>query len=211
MIVGGGLPCCLFRLLTGIGLYNIKKEMEDRVMQFCDPETYALIEQKIIETRKDRDKYTLNFIRTIEKRVKESGFDCMILGRVKSIPSSGKKCRYKKWSSEKVYDLFAIRIIINITIDNEKSDCWKVYSLVTDIYTPIPVVTLTGSPIQRLPVMKSLHTTVIGPEGKWVEVQIRTKRMDDIAEKSTAAHWQYKSEGKTGSNTGILCCAPRNA
>ena len=184
-----------------IGLYQIKKELEDRVMQFCDPDTYARIEQKIIETQKDREKYTADFIRPIEKRLKENGFDCEILGRVKSIPSIRRKMQVQKVEFEKVYDLFAIRIIINNQVENEKSDCWKVYSLVTDIYTPNPRRLRDWITYPKTTGYESLHTTVIGPEGKWVEVQVRTRRMDDIAEKSIAAHWRYKTDGKTESKT----------
>ena len=184
-----------------IGLYKIKKELEDRVMQFSDPDTYVRIEQKILETQKDREKYSADFIRPIAKQLKENGFDCEILSRVKSIPSIRRKMQVQKVEFEKVYDLFAIRIIINNTIENEKSDCWKVYSVVTDIYTPNPRRLRDWITYPKVTGYESLHTTVIGPEGKWVEVQIRTRRMDDVAEKSIAAHWRYKTDGKSGDKT----------
>lgn len=179
-----------------IGLYRIKTELEDLVMQFSDPETYNKIKQKIEETQKDRDRYTSEFIRPIAERLKENGFVCEIKSRVKSIPSIHRKILAQKVEFDKVYDLFAIRIIIDNTIENEKSDCWKVYSLITDIYTPNPRRLRDWISFPKSTGYESLHTTVIGPEGKWVEVQIRTRHMDDIAEKSIAAHWKYKSGGK---------------
>lgn len=184
-----------------IGLYRIKTELEDMVMQFSDPETYYQIQQKIQETQKDRDRYTSEFIRPIEKQLKENGFVCEIKSRVKSIPSIQRKILAQKVEFDKVYDLFAIRIIIDNTIEDEKSDCWKVYSLVTDIYTPNPRRLRDWISFPKSTGYESLHTTVIGPEGRWVEVQIRTRHMDDIAEKSIAAHWKYKSEGRTDGNT----------
>jgi GTP pyrophosphokinase len=184
-----------------IGLYRIKTELEDLVMHFSDPETYQLIQQKIQETQKDRDRYTSEFIQPIEKRLKETGFDCEIKSRVKSIPSIYRKMLAQKVDFDKIYDLFAIRIILDNTIENEKSDCWKVYSFVTDIYTPNPRRLRDWISFPKATGYESLHTTVIGPEGKWVEVQIRTRHMDDIAEKSIAAHWKYKAEGKTDGQT----------
>lgn len=184
-----------------IGLYLIKKELEDRVMQFNEPDVYLVIEQKIIETQKDREKYSTDFIRPIAKQLKEHGFDCEILSRVKSVPSIWRKMQVQKVEFEKVYDLFAIRIIVNNSVDNEKADCWKVYSLVTDIYTPNPRRLRDWITFPKSTGYESLHTTVIGPEGKWVEVQIRTRRMDDIAEKSFAAHWMYKSGGQKEGKT----------
>ncbi|MCX6246271.1 MAG: HD domain-containing protein [Bacteroidetes bacterium] len=184
-----------------IGLYRIKTELEDLVMQFSDPEIYSKIRQKIQETQKDRDRYTAEFIRPIRERLKENGFTCEIKGRVKSIPSIHRKMIAQKVDFDKVYDLFAIRIIIDNTLENEKADCWKVYSLVTDIYTPNPRRLRDWISFPKLTGYESLHTTVIGPEGRWVEVQIRTRHMDDIAEKSIAAHWKYKSESKTDGRT----------
>jgi GTP diphosphokinase / guanosine-3',5'-bis(diphosphate) 3'-diphosphatase len=184
-----------------IGLYRIKTEMEDRVMQHFDPETYRQIEQKLKETQKDRDRYTTEFIRPISDRLKENGFTCEIRSRTKSIPSIYRKIVTQKVEFEKVYDLFAIRIIIDQLLEGEKEDCWKVYSLVTDIYTPNPLRLRDWISFPKATGYESLHTTVIGPDGRWVEIQIRTRRMDDIAEKSIAAHWKYKSGGKTGGQT----------
>jgi guanosine-3',5'-bis(diphosphate) 3'-pyrophosphohydrolase len=165
-------------------------------MQFNDPETYNRIGEKLTETKKERDKYTADFIRPIEQRLRENHFDCEIKSRVKSIPSIYRKMQVQKVEFEKVYDLFAIRIIIDNTLENEKADCWKVYSLVTDIFTPNPRRLRDWISFPKSSGYESLHTTVIGPEGKWVEVQIRTRRMDEIAEKRAAAHWRYKSGTK---------------
>jgi GTP pyrophosphokinase len=184
-----------------IGLYRIKTELEDLVMRFSEPEIYRQILQKIQETQKDRDRYTSAFIRPIKDRLNDNGFVAEIKSRVKSIPSIHRKMIAQKVEFDKVYDLFAIRIILDNTLENEKSDCWKVYSLVTDIYTPNPRRLRDWITLPKSTGYESLHTTVIGPDGKWVEIQIRTRHMDDIAEKSIAAHWKYKSEGKTDERT----------
>jgi guanosine-3',5'-bis(diphosphate) 3'-pyrophosphohydrolase len=184
-----------------IGLYRIKTELEDLVMKYSEPVTYSQIQQKIQETQKDRDRYTSDFIRPIEERLKENGFVCEIKSRVKSVPSIYRKIIAQKVEFDKVYDLFAIRIILDNTIEDEKSDCWKVYSLITDIYTPNSRRLRDWISFPKSTGYESLHTTVIGPEGKWVEVQIRTRHMDDIAEKSIAAHWKYKSSGKIDGQT----------
>lgn len=184
-----------------IGLYRIKTELEDLVMKYSEPVTYSQIQQKIQETQKDRDRYTSDFIRPIEERLKENGFVCEIKSRVKSVPSIYRKIIAQKVEFDKVYDLFAIRIILDNTIEDEKSDCWKVYSLITDIYTPNSRRLRDWISFPKATGYESLHTTVIGPEGKWVEVQIRTRHMDDIAEKSIAAHWKYKSSGKNDGQT----------
>jgi GTP pyrophosphokinase len=188
-------------LVHRIGLYRIKTELEDLVMRFSEPGIYLQIRQKIQETQRDRDRYTSEFIRPIAEQLKENGFVCEIKSRVKSIPSIHRKIIAQKVEFDKVYDLFAIRIIIDNTLENEKADCWKVYSLVTDIYTPNPRRLRDWISFPKSTGYESLHTTVIGPEGKWVEVQIRTRHMDDIAEKSIAAHWKYKSDGKAGGQT----------
>jgi guanosine-3',5'-bis(diphosphate) 3'-pyrophosphohydrolase len=121
-----------------LGLYRIKNELEDRVMRATDPQTYELIERKLNETKADRDQYTADFIQPIEKRMRENGLDCELKSRVKSIPSIRRKMLAQKVDFEKVYDLFAIRVILNKTVENDAADCWKIYSLVTDIYTPNP-------------------------------------------------------------------------
>ncbi len=178
-----------------IGLYRIKTELEDRVMAFTQPEMYDKLARKIRETQEDRNQYAAEFIRPLEKKLQEEGFDCEIKNRIKSIPSIYRKMQVQKVEFEKVYDLFAIRIIINNVRESETADCWRVYSIVTDTYTPNARRLRDWISFPKPTGYESLHTTVIGPDGKWVEVQIRTRRMDDIAEKSLAAHWKYK-EGK---------------
>ena len=179
-----------------LGLYKIKNEMEDRVMRFLDPQTYMLIEAKLSDTKADRDQYTADFIKPIEMRLLENGFNCELKSRVKSIPSIRRKMVTQKVDFEKVYDLFAIRVILNNTVENDAADCWKIYSLITDIYTPNPRRLRDWISFPKATGYESLHTTVIGPEGRWVEVQIRTRRMDEVAEKGFAAHWKYKSGNK---------------
>lgn len=179
-----------------LGLYKIKNEMEDRVMRFLDPQTYMLIEAKLSDTKADRDQYTADFIKPIEMRLLENGFNCELKSRVKSIPSIRRKMVTQKVEFEKVYDLFAIRVILNNTMENDAADCWKIYSLITDIYTPNPRRLRDWISFPKATGYESLHTTVIGPEGRWVEVQIRTRRMDEVAEKGFAAHWKYKSGNK---------------
>jgi len=179
-----------------LGLYKIKNELEDRVMRFNDPDIYSFIETKLVETKADRDHYTTDFITPIEKQLIENGFNCELKSRVKSIPSIRRKMVAQKVDFEKVYDLFAIRVILNKTVENDEADCWKIYSLITDIYTPNPRRLRDWISFPKATGYESLHTTVIGPEGRWVEVQIRTKRMDEVAEKGFAAHWKYKSGNK---------------
>jgi GTP pyrophosphokinase len=179
-----------------LGLYGIKNELEDRVMRATEPHTYELIEKKLSDTKADRDQYTADFIKPIANRLHENGFDCELKSRVKSIPSIHRKMVTQKVEFEKVYDLFAIRVILNKTVDNDAADCWKIYSLVTDIYTPNPRRLRDWISIPKSTGYESLHTTVIGHDGRWVEVQIRTRRMDEVAEKGFAAHWKYKSGSK---------------
>jgi GTP pyrophosphokinase len=187
-----------------IGLYRIKTQLEDRVMEFNEPEAYTMIGKKLLETQNDRDQHTDAIIRPIRERLKQHGFDCEIRSRVKSIPSIYRKMLAQKVDFEKVYDLFAIRIILNQVVENEKADCWKIYSLVTDIFTPNPRRLRDWITFPKSTGYESLHTTVVGPECKWVEVQIRTRRMDEVAEKGFAAHWKYKSDGNPGHATDLF-------
>ena len=187
-----------------IGLYRLKTEFEDRVMRYAKPEIYNLIEQKLAETRADRDRFTRDFIRPIEEVLQENGFKVEIRSRIKSIPSINRKMQAQKVEFEKVYDLFAIRIILNEVVESEKADCWKIYSLVTDIYTPNPRRLRDWISFPKSTGYESLHSTVIGPEGRWVEVQIRTRRMDEIAEKGVAAHWKYKTGEKSAEGTDLF-------
>ena len=186
-----------------IGLYRLKTEFEDRVMRYTKPDIYQHIEQKLAETRDDRDRFTRDFIRPIEEVLQENGFKVEIRSRIKSIPSINRKMQAQKVEFEKIYDLFAIRIILNEVVESEKADCWKIYSLVTDIYTPNPRRLRDWISFPKSTGYESLHSTVIGPDGRWVEVQIRTRRMDEIAEKGLAAHWKYKSGTRTEEGTDL--------
>ncbi len=202
-IITGETQALYIPIAHRLGLYKIKNELEDRVMRFHDRETYELIEKKITETRAGRDQYTADFIKPIRDSLLEHGFECELKSRVKSIPSIRRKMVTQKVEFEKVYDLFAIRIILNRTVENDAADCWKIYSLVTDIYTPNPRRLRDWITLPKPTGYESLHTTVIGPGGRWVEVQIRTRRMDEVAEKGYAAHWKYKSGGEGESKTDL--------
>ena len=179
-----------------MGLYNIKTEMEDLAMKYLEPDTYKEIARKLAETKRERSRYINEFIKPLKEKLEKSGFDFEIHGRPKSIHSIWNKMKKKGVSFEEVYDLFAIRIIVNAAPEKEKEDCWKVYSMITDEYTPSPERLRDWLSNPKSNGYEALHTTVMGPQGKWVEVQIRTKRMNEIAEKGLAAHWKYK-EGAT--------------
>ncbi len=178
-----------------MGLYNIKTEMEDLAMKYMEPDTYRYIAQKLTDTKRERTKYINDFIRPIKEKLERSGIDFEIYGRPKSIHSISSKMKKKGVSFEEVYDLFAIRILVNSSLEKEKEECWKVYSIITDAYNPSPERLRDWLSNPKSNGYEALHTTVMGPHGKWVEVQIRTKRMNEIAEKGLAAHWKYK-EGK---------------
>ncbi len=178
-----------------MGLYTIKTEMEDLAMKYMEPDTYKYIAQKLTDTKRERTKYINDFVRPLKEKLEKAGFDFEIYGRPKSIHSIWNKMKKKGVSFEEVYDLFAIRILVNSPLEKEKEDCWKVYSIVTDEYTPSPERLRDWLSNPKSNGYEALHTTVMGPHGKWVEVQIRTKRMNEIAEKGLAAHWKYK-EGK---------------
>jgi len=178
-----------------MGLYNIKTEMEDLAMKFLEPETYKEIAQKLAETKRERTKYINEFIKPLDEKLEKTGFDFEIYGRPKSIHSIWTKMKKKGVAFEEVYDLFAIRVILKSPAEREKEDCWKVYSLITDEYTPSPERLRDWLSNPKSNGYEALHTTVMGPEGRWVEVQIRTKRMNEIAEKGLAAHWKYKEGG----------------
>lgn len=178
-----------------MGLYTIKTEMEDLAMKYMEPDTYRYIAQKLQETRRERTRYINDFIRPLKDKLERTGVDFEIYGRPKSIHSIWNKIKKKGVAFEEVYDLFAIRIIVNASPEKEKEECWKVYSIITDSYNPAPERLRDWLSNPKSNGYEALHTTVMGPGGKWVEVQIRTKRMDEIAEKGLAAHWKYK-EGK---------------
>jgi len=175
-----------------MGLYNIKTEMEDLAMKYMEPDTYRYIAQKLQDTKRERTRYINDFIRPLKANLEKTGFDFEIYGRPKSIHSIWSKIKKKGVSFEEVYDLFAIRIIVNAPPEREKEDCWKVYSIITDAYNPSPERLRDWLSNPKSNGYEALHTTVMGPQGKWVEVQIRTKRMNEIAEKGLAAHWKYK-------------------
>ncbi len=179
-----------------MGLYTIKTEMEDLAMKYMEPETYKEIARKLAETRKERTKYINEFIKPIREKLEKANLPAEIYGRPKSIHSIWNKMKKKGVEFEEVYDLFAIRAILDSPTEKEKEDCWKVYSMITDEYNPSPERLRDWLSNPKANGYEALHTTVMGPQGKWVEVQIRTRRMNEIAEKGLAAHWKYK-EGTT--------------
>ncbi|HSB94277.1 MAG TPA: bifunctional (p)ppGpp synthetase/guanosine-3',5'-bis(diphosphate) 3'-pyrophosphohydrolase [Flavitalea sp.] len=179
-----------------MGLYNIKTEMEDLSMKYLELDAYKEIARKLAETKRERSRYINEFIKPIREKLEKAELNFEIYGRPKSIHSIWNKMRKKGVDFEEVYDLFAIRVILNSVPEREKEDCWKVYSFITDEYTPAPERLRDWLSNPKSNGYEALHTTVMGPQGKWVEVQIRTKRMNEIAEKGLAAHWKYK-EGAT--------------
>lgn len=184
-----------------LGLYKLKSELEDLSLKYTQKETYYFIKDKLNETKASRDKYIASFIEPIKKKVSDAGLKFDIKGRTKSIHSIWQKIQKQKTQFEGIYDLFAIRIIIDSEPDpaKEKQECWQVYSIVTDMYQPNPKRLRDWLSIPKSNGYESLHITVMGPEGKWVEVQIRTRRMDEIAERGLAAHWRYKGvKGESG-------------
>lgn len=175
-----------------LGLYRLKSEMEDLSMKYTNNEEYKEIIKKLKNTTSRRNRFIREFIPPIEAELEKRGFDFEIKGRTKSIHSIWKKLQQKGVEFEDVMDVFAIRIILNSPPEREKSDCWQVYSIITDWYTPNPERLRDWISVPKSNGYESLHITVVGPEKKWVEVQIRTRRMDEIAEKGLAAHWKYK-------------------
>jgi GTP pyrophosphokinase len=178
-----------------MGLYTIKTELEDLSMKYLEPDTYKEIARKLSETRRERTRYINEFIKPIKDKLDRAEFDYEIQGRPKSIHSIWNKMKKKGVGFEEVYDLFAIRIILTSPQEREKEDCWKVYSLITDMYTPSPERLRDWLSNPKSNGYEALHTTVMGPQGRWVEVQIRSRRMNEIAEKGLAAHWKYKEGG----------------
>lgn len=182
-----------------MGLYNIKTELEDLSMKYMEPDVYKDIARKLAETKKERTKFINEFIRPLKEKIDKSGIVAEIYGRPKSIHSIWNKMKKKGVSFEEVYDLFAIRIILDSEPAKEKEDCWKVYSMITDEYNPSTERLRDWLSNPKANGYEALHTTVMSGQGKWVEVQIRTRRMNEIAEKGLAAHWKYK-EGKEEEN-----------
>src|ERR1700749_1801549 len=175
-----------------MGLYNIKTELEDLAMKYLEPEEYREIARKLSETKRERSRYINEFVKPLKEKLKRAGFEFDIYGRPKSIHSIWNKMKKKGVDFDEVSDLFAIRIIVYSSPEKEKEECWKVYSLITDEYLPSPERLRDWISNPKSNGYEALHTTVMGPQGRWVEVQIRTKRMNEIAEKGLAAHWKYK-------------------
>ena len=176
-----------------LGFYKLKSEMEDLALRYTESETYATLSRKLEETAASREDYIASFIKPIEKQLKmQPHIKFRIKGRTKSINSIWQKMKKQQRPFEQIYDLFAIRIIIDSEPQNEKSECWQVYSIIADMYTPNPHRLRDWLSVPKSNGYESLHTTVMGPEGRWVEVQIRTERMDAVAEHGLAAHWRYK-------------------
>ncbi len=182
-----------------LGLYKIKSELEDLSLKIQDREMYDYIAGKLNETKRSREQYIDEFIAPVEKRLKEMGLNFDIKGRTKSIHSIRNKLLKQKIEFESIYDLFAIRVVLDTPTEKEKAECWQVYSVVTDMYQPNPKRMKDWLSIPKSNGYESLHTTVLGPQERWVEVQIRTKRMDEVAERGLAAHWKYKGvKGESG-------------
>ena len=182
-----------------LGLYKLKSELEDLSLKYMEHDAYYMIREKLNATKAARDAYIEAFIKPVEEKVKAAGIQCHIKGRTKSIHSIWQKMKKQKCGFEGIYDLFAIRIIIDCPEDKEKMQCWQAYSIVTDMYQPNPKRLRDWLSVPKSNGYESLHITVLGPEQKWVEVQIRTERMDEIAERGVAAHWRYKGvKGETG-------------
>ena len=182
-----------------LGLYQLKSELEDLSLKYIEPEPYYLIKQKLNATKQVRDRYIESFIAPVSEKLRAAGLDFHIKGRTKSIHSIWQKMKKQQCGFEGIYDLFAIRIIINSPIEQEKMQCWQAYSIVTDMYQPNPKRLRDWLSVPKSNGYESLHITVLGPEQKWVEVQIRTERMDEIAERGVAAHWRYKGiKGESG-------------
>ena len=182
-----------------LGLYKLKSELEDLSLKYTEHDVYYHIKEKLNATKEARDRYIDAFIEPIRKKLEAAGLKFHMKGRTKSIHSIYQKMKRQGCPFEGVYDLFAIRIILDSPADKEKQECWQAYSIVTDMYLPNPKRLRDWLSVPKSNGYESLHITVMGPEGKWVEVQIRTERMDEIAEKGLAAHWRYKGiKGETG-------------
>ena len=167
-------------------------------LKYLEPDVYYMIKEKLSATRKARDLYIANFIAPVEEKLKEAGLKFHIKGRTKSIHSIWQKMLKQKCQFEGIYDLFAIRVILDSAPEKEKQECWQVFSIVTDMYRPNPKRLRDWLSVPKSNGYESLHITVMGPEGKWVEIQIRTERMDEIAERGLAAHWRYKGVKDSG-------------
>lgn len=197
---------CLYTPIAHrLGLYSIKSELEDMAVKYEDRETFDDIAHQLQQTKKARDLYIQEFIEPLQKRISETtDIKFTIKGRTKSISSILHKIKAQNTSIDKIFDLFAIRIIIDAPIEKEKSQCWQVYSIVTDMYVPNPKRLKDWLSIPKSNGYESLHITVYGPDKRWVEVQIRSKRMDEIAERGLAAHWKYKGIKSEGAADQVM-------
>ena len=184
-----------------LGLYKLKSELEDLSLKYLEHDVYYMIREKLSATKKVRDAYIDNFIKPVSQKLEAAGLKFHIKGRTKSIHSIWQKMKKQKCGFEGIYDLFAIRIILDSEDEKEKMHCWQAYSIVTDMYQPNPKRLRDWLSVPKSNGYESLHITVLGPEQKWVEVQIRTERMDEIAERGVAAHWRYK--GVKGGETNM--------
>lgn len=196
-----------------LGLYKLKSELEDLSLKYLEHDAYYLIKTKLNATKEARDAYIQRFVQPLDERLKAAGLNYHMKGRTKSIHSIWQKMKKQKCNFEGIYDLFAIRIIIDSPIEREKMLCWQVYSIVTDMYQPNPKRLRDWLSVPKTNGYESLHITVLGPESKWVEVQIRTERMDEVAERGLAAHWRYKgvkSEGGIDEWLGSIRSALEN-
>ena len=181
-----------------LGLYKMKSELEDLSLKYLEHDAYYLIKEKLNATKKSRDAYIERFIEPVKQRLEEAGLKFHMKGRTKSIHSIWQKMKNQHCGFEGIYDLFAIRIIVDAPPEKEKMQCWQAFSIVTDMYQPNPKRLRDWLSVPKSNGYESLHITVLGPENKWVEVQIRTERMDDIAERGLAAHWRYKGVKDSG-------------
>ena len=182
-----------------LGLYKLKSELEDLSMKYLEPDAYYMIKEKLNATKRARDAYIERFIGPIDEKLRSSGLKFHMKGRTKSIHSIWQKMKKQRCGFEGIYDLFAIRIIIDAPEDKEKMQCWQTFSIITDMYQPNPKRMRDWLSVPKSNGYESLHITVLGPESKWVEVQIRSERMDEIAERGLAAHWRYKGvKGESG-------------
>jgi GTP pyrophosphokinase len=187
-----------------LGLYEIKSEMEDLALKYTQPEIYGEISRGLKDTKRERSRYINEFIKPIKEELTHNGYKFDIYGRPKSIHSIWNKMRKKHVTFEEVYDIFAIRVILEAAPEREKEDCWKVYSIITNFYRPSPERLRDWISVPKGNGYEALHTTVMGPNGRWVEVQIRTERMNEIAEKGLAAHWKYKEGANNNSHESKL-------
>jgi len=187
-----------------LGLYAIKSEMEDMVVKYEHRDVYDDIARQLNETKSAREAYIKAFIGPIKAKLEEAGLKFTIKGRTKSISSIWNKMKVQNTTLDHIYDLFAIRIILDSPADKEKAQCWQVYSIVTDMYQPNPKRLRDWLSVPKSNGYESLHITVNGPENRWVEIQIRTRRMDDIAERGLAAHWSYKGIKSEGAADSVM-------